>query len=300
MLNVLSVDVEDYFHVEAFASRIRYEQWDSYERRVEYNVNRILEMFDRYQVKGTFFILGWVAERFPHLSRQIAGAGHEIGCHGYAHRRLQTLTPAQFRDDLRRATGLLTDQVQRAVCSYRAPSFSIVKTTLWALDVLGEEGYVFDSSIFPVRHDLYGIPDAERFPHWQMSSQGHRLFEFPPSTIRSARNSWGVAGGGYLRLVPYVPTHWAIKHINEVEKQPAMVYFHPWEIDPDQPVLDAGLRSTLRHYTNLKTMAGKIERLLKDFRFTTLTDACAQHPGYRSRIPAAAPPVHARAARATV
>jgi polysaccharide deacetylase family protein (PEP-CTERM system associated) len=158
---------------------------------------------------------------------------------------------------------------------------------MWAFDVLAEEGYMFDSSVFPVRHDLYGVPDAERFPSWQTTPAGHHIFEFPPSTIRTAKNNWGVAGGGYLRLVPYGATHWAIKYINQVAQQPAMVYFHPWEIDPDQPVIAAGLRSTLRHYTNLRTMAAKIERLLQDFQFTTLSNACSQHPAYRVE-PAAA------------
>ena len=171
---------------------------------------------------------------------------------------------------------------------------------MWALDVLGDEGYVFDSSIFPVRHDLYGIPDAERFPHWQLSSAGHRVFEFPPSTVRSAKNNWGVAGGGYLRLMPYAATQWAMKHINDAEEQPVMVYFHPWEIDPDQPVVEASLRSTLRHYTNLKSMAAKIERLLTDFQFTTLSDAAVQHPAYRTRIPAQPATVQVRAAGAAV
>jgi polysaccharide deacetylase family protein (PEP-CTERM system associated) len=296
MLNVLSVDVEDYFHVEAFAAKIRYEHWNSYESRVERNVDRILEMFDEHAVKATFFILGWVAEKLPHLSRRIAMANHEVGCHGYAHRRLHTQTPDQFRDDLRRATAVLTDQVQRPMHCYRAPSFSVVKSTMWALDVLGDEGYIFDSSIFPVRHDLYGVPDSDRFPHWRTNSQGHPLFEFPPSTIRSAKNNWGVAGGGYLRLAPYGPTSWAIRHINKVEGQPAMVYFHPWEIDPDQPVVEAGLRSTLRHYTNLKTMAGKIERLLQHFKFTTLSDASVQHPAYRTRVSAVTSAVETAAA----
>ena len=282
-MNVLSVDVEDYFHVEAFAGKIRRDDWDSYERRVEQNTSRILEIFERRRAKATFFILGWVAERFPHLSQQIAAAGHEVGCHGYAHQRLQRLTREQFREDLRRATGLLADQVQQPIRSYRAPSFSIVRNTLWALDVLAEEGYELDSSIFPVRHDLYGIPDADRFASWQKSPEGHRIFEFPPSTIRTAKNNWGVAGGGYLRLVPYGATQWAIRHLNQVEQQPAMVYFHPWEIDPDQPVVEAGLRSTLRHYTNLKTMAAKIERLLQDFQFTTLSNVCSHHPAYRTQ-----------------
>jgi len=281
MLNVLSVDVEDYFHVEAFAGTIRYEQWDSYERRVERNVERILELFAKYKVKGTFFILGWVAEKLPHLSRRIAIDGHEIGCHGYAHRRIQTLTPEEFREDLKRATGLLTDQVQRRVQCYRAPSFSVVMSTMWSLDVLVDEGYTIDSSIFPVHHDLYGIPRAERFPHWQTSPAGQPIFEFPPSTIRKANNNFGVAGGGYLRLIPYGPTRWAIQHINEVEGQPVMVYFHPWEMDPDQPIVPAGIRSTLRHYTNLSSMAKKIERLLQDFQFTTLSDASQPYPKYQ-------------------
>ncbi len=300
MLNALSVDVEDYFHVEAFAGKIRYEQWESYTSRVEYNIGRILELFDRYNVKATFYILGWVADRFPHLSAEIAGCGHEVGCHGYAHRRIQTLTPAQFTEDLHKATAILTDQVQRPIRCYRAPSFSVVSSTMWALDILGDQGYVFDSSIFPVHHDLYGVPDAERFPHWQVSSSGYHLFEFPPSTVRSAKNNWGVAGGGYLRLVPYGPTYWAIRRINEVEQQPAMVYFHPWEIDPDQPVIQAGIRSTLRHYTNLKSMVGKIERLLKDFEFTTVSDACMQHQAYRMRIPAPSTTLRSAVARAGV
>ena len=200
MLNVLSVDVEDYFQVEAFAEKIHRDDWDSYERRVELNTCRILEMFAKFGAKGTFFILGWVADRLPHLSKQIASAGHEIGCHGYAHQRLQTLTRDQFREDLKRATGLLTDQVQQPVRSYRAPSFSIVRHTMWAFDVLAEEGYTFDSSIFPVRHDFYGVPDAERFPSWQTSPAGHRIFEFPPCRRRvpAADTLWSHASGGPL------------------------------------------------------------------------------------------------------
>src|ERR1051325_8347465 len=160
MTNVMTVDVEDYFHVEAFASDVRTEHWDSYTPRVERNVNRILELFSKYNVKATFFVLGWVANKFPHLSRKVAGAGHEIGYHGYAHRRLHHMSPSQFRQDLRRATELLPDQVGRPIRCFRAPSFSIVRETTWAIDVLLEEGYSYDSSIFPVRHDLYGIPEA--------------------------------------------------------------------------------------------------------------------------------------------
>jgi polysaccharide deacetylase family protein (PEP-CTERM system associated) len=228
-------------------------------------------------------MLGWVAAKLPHLTKQIAIAGHEIGCHGYAHQRLQTLTRDQFRADLKKATAILTDQAQRPIRCYRAPSFSVVQNTMWAFDILAEEGYQFDSSLFPVRHDFYGVPDAQRFPYWQVTPAGRHIFEFPPSTIRSAKNNWGVAGGGYLRLIPYAATQWAVRRINNVERQPAMVYFHPWEIDPNQPVVEAGFRSTFRHYTNLKTMAGKIERLLQDFKFTTMSNACMQHPAYLAK-----------------
>jgi polysaccharide deacetylase family protein (PEP-CTERM system associated) len=282
MLNVLSVDVEDYFHVEAFAKTISYQQWDHYPRRVEGNIDRILDLFEQRRVRATFFILGWVADRHPQLVRRIASGGHEIGCHGYAHRRIQTMTPQQFREDLRKATEQLSSQVQRPIRSYRAPSFSVVRSTLWALDVLAEEGYLFDSSIFPVRHDLYGIPNAERFPHWEVSAQGNQLFEFPASTIRQLKNNLGVAGGGYLRLLPYSVTSWAIRHINAAEGQPAMVYFHPWEIDPDQPVIHAGFRSKIRHYTNLTTMIGKLQRLLEEFQFTTLSQASMAHDAYNA------------------
>jgi len=280
MLNILSVDVEDYFHVEAFASQISTHQWDSFTPRVERNTLRILELFAKHGAHATFFILGWVAEKFPNLSREIAAAGHEIGSHGFGHRRLDRLTPSEFLSDITRSKAVLTDQIQRPVRCYRAPSFSIVKSTLWALDILAEQGFTFDSSIFPVRHDLYGIPDAKRFPHWRRTPQGFGIFEVPPSTRRVANNNWGVAGGGYLRLFPYALTRNALRHLNTVDREPGVVYFHPWEIDPQQPVIRTGARSRLRHYTNLSRMEGKITRLLQEFRFTTLTDAARQHPTY--------------------
>jgi len=269
-LNALTVDVEDYFHVEAFASSIPSGDWLKYELRVENNVERILEIFSRYQVKATFFILGWVAEKTPGLTRRIAGDGHEIGCHGYAHQHIRRQSPDKFREDVRRARSILIDQTGQTVQCYRAPSFSITKKTLWALDILAEEGFTIDSSIFPAQHDLYGIADAPRFLH-----KRNGLIEFPPATIRKAGTSVGVAGGGYLRLFPYRFTRWAIRHINETEGQPAMVYFHPWEIDPGQPRITAPFKSRLRHYTNLGKMSGKIERLLQDFRFSTVSDVCA-------------------------
>jgi polysaccharide deacetylase family protein (PEP-CTERM system associated) len=282
MRNVLSVDVEDYFHVEAFASTIPRDQWDSFQPRVERNTFRTLELFAEYGATGTFFVLGWVAERFPHLVREIAAAGHEIGSHGYGHANILRLTASEFLADVRRSSALLSDLVQRPIRCYRAPSFSIVKGTLWALDILAEEGFTFDSSIFPVRHDVYGVPDAQRFPHWQVTSQGHRIFELPPSTRRFANNNWGIAGGGYLRLLPYAVTRSGLRNLNMIEGQPGMVYFHPWELDPEQPVVAAGLRSRFRHYTNLSAMEGKIRRLLQDFRFDTLTQVASQHPAYTS------------------
>jgi polysaccharide deacetylase family protein (PEP-CTERM system associated) len=269
MLNALTVDVEDYFHVEAFATRISPEDWHTFAPRVEQNIELILQMFSKQKSRATFFVLGWVAERFPALVRKIADAGHEIGCHGYAHQHIRRQTPEQFRQDIRKALQCLTNNVQKPICCYRAPSFSITKTTLWALDILSEEGIQIDSSIFPVYHDLYGIADSNRFLHWRSN-----ILEFPPSTIRKANNNFGVAGGGYLRLLPYSLTRWAIREVNEVERQPAMVYFHPWELDPDQPRIAAPLRSRLRHYTNLNRMQNKIERLLGDFQFSTVSEVC--------------------------
>ena len=269
MLNALSIDVEDYFHVEAFATRISPDDWHTFAPRVEKNVDLILDILSKHEVFATFFILGWVADRFPGVVRRIADSRHEVGCHGYAHQHIQRQTPEKFRQDVRTARKSLMDQIQKPVHCYRAPSFSITRSTLWALEILAEEGFKIDSSIFPVRHDLYGIPDADRFPHWR-----NGIVEFPPTTIRRANNNFGVAGGGYLRLLPYGITRWAIREINEIEGQPAMVYFHPWELDPEQPRISAPLRSRLRHYTNLGGMQKKIECLLSDFRFTTVSEAC--------------------------
>jgi polysaccharide deacetylase family protein (PEP-CTERM system associated) len=269
IVNALSVDVEDYFHVEAFASRISPESWHTFEPRVEKNVCLILEILEAHQSRATFFILGWVAELYPQMVKRIANAGHEIGCHGYAHQHISRQSPEQFRKDVYKARRCLMDCAQEPIQCYRAPSFSITKSTLWALDILAEEGFKIDSSIFPVWHDLYGIPDAERFPHYR-----NNIFEFPPTTIRRAKRNFGAAGGGYFRLFPYAITRYAIREVNEKERQPAMVYFHPWELDPDQPRISVRLRSKIRHYTNLGGMRKKIENLLRDFRFSTVWDVC--------------------------
>jgi len=280
MLNVLTVDVEEYFHVEAFASCVRQEDWSGLESRVERSTCRVMEILDRHSAKATFFVLGWVAERHPALVRKIAGSGHEIGCHGYTHRRVHRQSPDAFRSDIRTARALLSDCTGRPVITYRAPSFSIVGKTLWALDVLVEEGFSIDTSIFPIRHDLYGIPDAPRFPHWRRTPAGNELFEFPPSTLRRFGRNWAIGGGGWMRMFPYRFTRSGLREINERERMPAMVYFHPWELDPDQPRIPAPLRSRLRHYTNLATTQPKIERLLEDFRFAPLSTVCGQLPQF--------------------
>ena len=282
MLNALTVDVEDFFHVEALAATISRTEWETIPPRVEKNVGRILEIFSQAGVHATFYVLGWVARRFPGLVRDIAAAGHEIGSHGQGHQLIGNLTPDQFRSDIRAARDLLADQAQRAIRAYRAPSFSIVTRTLWGLDVLAEEGFLIDSSIFPVHHDLYGIPGAKRFPHWRKTASGVSIFEFPPSTIHILGNDLGFGGGGYLRIFPYAWTRWGMSQVNDKERQPAMVYFHPWEIDPGQPRYAAPLRSRIRHYTNLRGMEGKIRRLLRDFRFDTVSAVCAGLDSYNN------------------
>jgi polysaccharide deacetylase family protein (PEP-CTERM system associated) len=268
IVNALTVDVEDYFHVEAFTAHVSQEEWTSLESRVERNTEHVLRILDDSGTKGTFFVLGWVAERFPSLVPRIVSQGHEVGCHGYEHRRIRVQGPERYREDLRRSRDIVASQAGCSVTSYRAPSFSVVSETLWALDMLLEEGFTLDSSIFPVRHDLYGVPDAPRFPHRLRTPGGGSIQEFPASTLRVGSSNIGIAGGGYLRILPYAVTQYAIRRINEVERQPAMVYFHPWEVDPEQPrIRGASLKSRLRHYTNLSRMEGKLRRLLRDFRF---------------------------------
>lgn len=267
-MNALSVDVEDYFHVEAFAARISPDNWSAFPSRVEKNVNLILEIFDKYETKATFFIL--VGRRI--ISRSCKKNRQRRSRNRMPWLRASAYPPSDSGDlsaGYSQGATVFTGPVQKPVYCYRAPSFSITVATLWALDILAEEGFRIDSSIFPVRHDLYGIPDAKRFPHWRGG-----IIEFPPTTIRRFHYNFGVAGGGYLRLLPYRFTRWAIKQINDVERQPAMVYFHPWELDPDQPRISAPIKSRFRHYTNLGKMQNKIERLLQDFSFSTVSDAC--------------------------
>jgi len=266
--NYLTIDVEDYFQVSAFDRVVRPEEWDSYESRVEQNTRKILEILARRHVKATFFIVGWIAERFRTLVQEIDRAGHEIGCHSYLHRRIYTLTPDQFRDDTKKAKDILENIIGKKVAGYRAPSYSITKKSLWALDILEEEGFLYDSSIFPILHDLYGMPNSPRFPY---KIKGRSMMEYPISTLLLMGRKIPVSGGGYFRLFPYRFTRWALKRINTMEGKPFIFYLHPWEIDPQQPrIKGAGLKSGFRHYLNLDQTLPRFQKLLTDFRFTPI------------------------------
>lgn len=277
MRNALTIDVEDYFQVTAFDRFVRREEWDGFSLRVEDNTRRILGMLDEYRVKATFFVLGWVAERCPSLVKEIDLCGHEIASHGYGHELVYRLGPENFREDVRRGKNILEDLTGRSVLGYRAPSYSITRDSLWALNILAEEGFQFDSSIFPIVHDVYGIPGGERFIH-EISTPGGVIKEFPISTFPAQFGRWRcqlpVAGGGYLRLFPVWLLCKALKHINQAEKQPAVVYFHPWEIDPGQPRIQSCLKSRFRHYVNLAGMEEKIRYLLRELQFSTMGGIC--------------------------
>ena len=272
MLNALTIDVEDYYHVSAFEAVVPFADWERYESRVERNTHRILDLLDAYATEATFFVLGWLLERYPGLIRTIVTRGHEVASHGYAHRRVYTQTPAQFRTETRRSKCLLEDTLGQPIRGYRAASYSITRHSLWALDVLREEGFVYDSSIFPIRHDLYGIPSHPRFCHMIPGQSDSPLVEFPLSTLRLGGTNFPIAGGGYLRLFPYAYTRWGIRYLNRREGQPAIVYLHPWELDPEQPRLPAGKLSRFRHYTNLHRMEERFVRLLQDFSFGTVSE----------------------------
>jgi len=272
LLNALTVDVEDYFQVTAFAGSVKREDWTLMPSRVADNTRRILDLADEYSVKATFFVLGWVAERNPGLVKDIMKRGHEVASHGYGHALVNEIGPAAFREDIRRSKQLLEDLTGEGILGYRAPSYSITRESMWAFDILLEEGFVYDSSIFPIIHDIYGIPNAKRFP-FEVAAAGGVVREFPMSTIEvpGIKYRIPVAGGGYLRLFPSWLLIRAMRHINNSEKQPAVLYFHPWEIDPEQPRIKAGLRSRFRHYLNLKTTYGKVEHILSQLSFAPMS-----------------------------
>jgi len=262
--NAFTVDVEDYFHVSAFADTVRRDRWDEYESRVERNTHRLLDLLDGFGTKGTFFVLGWVAERHPGLVREIHARGHEIACHGFSHELVYAQRPEVFRQETLRSKKFLEDVVGVAVQGYRAASYSVTRESLWALDILADAGFTYDSSIFPISHDRYGVPGAPRFP-FRFELDAGPLREFPLTTARYGRMLLPVAGGGYFRLLPYEVTKAGLRRVNSRDGAPAVFYLHPWEVDVDQPRLRGSLVSRLRHYTNIGRCEARLKRLLGDF-----------------------------------
>lgn len=267
LVNALTIDVEDYFHASALASVAPRHRWDSLPSRVSANTRRLLDVMDEAGVKSTCFVLGWVARRDPDLVREIAGRGHEVCSHGFWHQLVYDQTPEEFRSDVREARALLQDLSGQPVSGYRAPSFSIVDRSLWALEVLVEEGYTYDASIFPIHHDRYGIPDAPRRIHVRQTEAG-AITEVPSSTVRLGKNL-PTAGGGYFRLLPYAWTRWGIARVNS-EGMPAIFYLHPWEIDAGQPALPVSRLTRVRHYRNLDRCEARLVRMLREFAFAPL------------------------------
>ena len=274
IVNGMSVDVEDYYHVSAFEGVVSRDDWDRMESRVERNTETLLALFDEFGVRSTFFILGWVAERNPTLIRRIAAGGHEIASHGYAHRLVYAQSKDEFRTDLRHASSVIEDACGQRPTGYRAPSYSITRQSVWALDVLIEEGYTYDSSIFPIRHDRYGIPASPRHPY-RLTRAAGTIIEAPASTVRRAGINLPIAGGGYFRLLPYGWTQRGMAQLNRREGRPAIFYIHPWEVDPKQPRLTGSTLSRFRHYRNLDQTETRLRRLLTDFKFSTIRDVLA-------------------------
>lgn len=276
VVNAMTVDVEDYFHASAFDRLVSRPSWSTRESRVVANTERLLEAFDRHKVRGTFFVLGWVAERHPALVRAIADGGHEVASHGFHHQLIYTLTRAQFREDVRRAKAVIENTTGAQVRGYRAPSFSIVDASLWALDVLLEEGHTYDASIFPVQHHRYGIPGAPRHPHLVRCETGS-ICEMPAPTLRLGSKNWPIAGGGYFRLAPYWLTKRAIARVNAHDGLPVAFYIHPWEVDPDQPRLAQSRLLRWRHHVGIDKTLDRLERLMHDFSFAPVSTVLATH-----------------------
>jgi len=303
IINALTIDLEDYYMVSAFESVVAKEDWQQHESRIECNTHRVLDILDAANesngIKATFFCLGWVGERYGPLIREIARRGHEIACHGYDHQLVYSMTPGQFREDILVSKRILEDAVGNSVIGYRAPSYSITEKSLWALDILGEEGYRYDSSIFPIHHDRYGIPTAPRFPFVvKLDGNGGNgtrvpadfermplwepepgepcddcIVEYPISTVKMMGLNIPISGGGYMRLFPYGVTRQGLAKINSAENKPFVFYLHPWEFDPEQPrMTNISVLSRFRHYVNLHGTAGKLQRLLGDFKFSSMAD----------------------------
>jgi polysaccharide deacetylase family protein (PEP-CTERM system associated) len=264
MVNALTIDVEDYFQVSAFAPHIARDDWERLPCRVERNVAAILELLAEGRTQATFFCLGWIAERYPALVRRLAEEGHEVASHGFAHQRASDQTPEEFYADIARAKALLEDVTGSPVRGYRAPSFSVGERNPWAFGCIARAGYRYSSSVYPIRHDHYGVPDAPRFAHEVEPG----LMELPIATVRVLNANLPAGGGGYFRLLPYAVSRWALRRINAVDRRPAMFYFHPWELDPAQPRVDGiGAKARFRHYLNLERMRPRLARLLCDFQW---------------------------------
>lgn len=270
-VHLLSVDVEDYFMVEAFSDVVDRKTWSARESRVVDSTLKAVELFDRFDVKGTFFFVGWVAEKFPELAREVASHGHELACHSYWHRTVYSLSPEEFREDTRAAVNAIESAAGVKVKGYRAPSWSVTKDCLWALDILSEEGFTYDSSIYPIHHDLYGVPGAKRFPYKHVCRNGNLLDEFPPTTISILGQNLPGAGGGYLRMFPMAYTRKVFETFEKKYREKVVVYFHPWELDPAQPRIKGTLKSRLRHYTNLSQMESRLAYVLGTYRFSTFS-----------------------------
>ena len=265
IVNALTIDVEDYFQVSAFAGCISRDDWDSMECRVEQNIERILALLADARATATFFTLGWIAERYPQMMRRIAGAGHELASHGFGHQRASQQSRSEFLADIRLAKAIIEDIAGCEARGYRAPSFSIGASNLWAFEAIAEAGHRYTSSVYPIRHDHYGMPDSPRFAHEVLPG----LLEVPVATVRLFSRNWPAGGGGYFRLLPYPLSRWSIRRINECDGQPVMFYFHPWELDPEQPrVSGAPRKSRFRHYLNLHRMGPRLTRLVRDFRWS--------------------------------
>lgn len=282
--NAFTVDLEDYFQVSAFDRAVSRDQWPSFDRRVVANTRRMLDLVDRHAVRATFFVLGWIAEREPDLVREVRARGHEIASHGYEHRLVYDQSPDAFRRDIRRSRDLLERLTGAPVVAYRAPSFSITKKSLWALEILAEEGFRIDASIFPIYHDRYGIPDANPAIH-KIATRRHPIWEIPGSTVRVGRLNLPVGGGGYLRLYPFPLTLRLLARINRKHGRPFILYVHPWELDPGQPRINTGSRLThFRHYRNLNKTEPRLDALLTRFRFAPLSDILPAGNGQRPEM----------------
>jgi polysaccharide deacetylase family protein (PEP-CTERM system associated) len=264
IVNALTIDVEDYFQVSAFSDHVQRSSWENQPSRVEANIDRILTLLAGANVRATFFTLGWIADRYPALIRRIFDGGHEVASHGYDHHRATDQGYGAFLADIRLAKAVLEDVSGNEIKGYRAPSFSIGRRNTWAFDCIADAGYRYSSSVYPIRHDHYGMPDAPRFAHEARTG----LLEIPVATVRLLSSNWPAGGGGYFRLLPYCMSRWSIRRVNAVDRQPAMFYFHPWELDPDQPRIEGpGLKARFRHYLNLRRMAPRLGHLLDDFRW---------------------------------